>query len=69
LFLSIPEDDFPVPIYFLSGFIVSLFSLCFSPTGQMDWLDQIFFWLDKVAITAFPPLLLNFFLSSLRKKE
>ncbi len=41
----------------------------FSPTGQLDYLDSLFFWLDKIAFLAFPPLLLHFFLIfPIRKK-
>jgi two-component system NtrC family sensor kinase len=34
----------------------------FSPTGELDGLDLVFYWLDKVAFLAFPPLLLHFFM-------
>ncbi len=34
----------------------------FSPSGALDTLDTIFFFLDKFAFLAFPPLLLHFFL-------
>ena len=41
----------------------------FSPTGRYDLLDSLFFWLDKIAFLAFPPLLLHFFLIfPIRKK-
>jgi two-component system NtrC family sensor kinase len=41
----------------------------FSPTGQYDFLDSLFFWLDKIAFLVFPPLLLHFFLIfPIRKK-
>jgi PAS domain S-box-containing protein len=41
----------------------------FSPTGQYNFLDSLFFWLDKIAFSAFPPLLLHFFLIfPIRKK-
>lgn len=41
----------------------------FSPTGRYDALDSLFFWLDKIAFLAFPPLLLHFFLIfPIRKK-
>lgn len=52
-----------------------LVSLClysfyvFSATGQMDLLDNIFYWLDKLALLAFPPLLLNFFFIFPQKKK
>jgi two-component system NtrC family sensor kinase len=34
----------------------------FSPTGQLDGLDIVFYALDKIAFLAFPPLLLHFFM-------
>ena len=41
----------------------------FSPTGQYDVLDNLFFWLDKIAFLSFPALLLHFFLIfPIRKK-
>ena len=41
----------------------------FSPTGQYDFLDGLFFWMDKLAFLVFPPLLLHFFLIfPIRKK-
>ncbi len=41
----------------------------FSPTGQFNFLDSLFYWLDKIALLAFPPLLLHFFLIfPIRKK-
>ncbi|MDD8021196.1 MAG: ATP-binding protein [Acidobacteriota bacterium] len=62
--------QFSSPYLFFYLVLFSLYSLyVFSPTGQMDWLDQIFFWLDKVAIVAFPPLLLNFFFIFPQKKR
>jgi len=61
---------FSSPYLFFYLVLLSLYSVyVFSPTGQMDWLDQIFFWLDKVAIIAFPPLLLNFFFIFPQKKR
>jgi len=61
---------FSSPYLFFYLVLLSLYSVfVFSPTGQMDWLDQIFFWLDKIAITAFPPLLLNFFFIFPQKKR
>ncbi len=44
-----------------------LTSLClyalyvFSPTGEMDAMDSLFFWLDKTAFALFPPLLFHYF--------
>ncbi len=41
----------------------------FSPTGEYDSLDSLFFWMDKIAFLAFPPLLMHFFLIfPIRKK-
>ncbi len=57
---------------YLSFYLISLtlYSLyVFSPTGQMDALDTLFFWLDKVALLGFPPLLLHFFLIFPQRKK
>lgn len=58
----------PYFIFFL--LIISFYGIyIFSPTGQLNFLDSLFFWLDKIALLAFPPLLLHFFLiSPVRKK-
>jgi two-component system NtrC family sensor kinase len=41
----------------------------FSPTGEYDFLDSLFFWLDKISFLAFPSLLMHFFLIfPIRKK-
>ena len=41
----------------------------FSPTGQYDFLDGLFVWLDKISFLVFPPLLFHFFLIfPIRKK-
>jgi len=41
----------------------------FSPTGEMDFLDSAFYWLDKASFLAFPPLLLHFFLIFPQRKR
>jgi len=41
----------------------------FSPTGQLDLLDGLFYWLDHAAFLFFPPLLLNFFLIFPQRKK
>jgi len=41
----------------------------FSPTGQMDFLDTLFYWLDQAALLVFPPLLLHFFLIFPHRKK
>ena len=56
----------------LSFYLISLalYSLyVFSPTGEMDRLDTLFFWLDKAALLVFPPLLLHFFLIFPQRKK
>jgi PAS domain S-box-containing protein len=58
----------PYAFFYLVSF--SLYSFyVFSATGQMDFLDQFFFWLDKVSFLAFPPLLLHFFFIFPQKKK
>ncbi|MGB7296483.1 MAG: ATP-binding protein [Candidatus Aminicenantales bacterium] len=57
---------------YLSFYLICLvlYSLyVFSPTGEMDGFDTLFFWLDKVALLAFPPLLLHFFLIFPQRKK
>ena len=41
----------------------------FSPTGQLDLLDGLFYWLDQAAFLFFPPLLLHFFLIFPQRKK
>ena len=41
----------------------------FSPTGKMDGLDSLFYWLDKIAFCLFPPLFLHFFLIFPNRKK
>ena len=41
----------------------------FSPTGDLDVLDSMFYWLDKIAFLLFPPLLLHFFLIFPQRKQ
>ncbi|MGQ9672565.1 MAG: ATP-binding protein [Candidatus Aminicenantales bacterium] len=41
----------------------------FSPTGELDFPDTIFYWLDKVAFLSFPPMLLHFFLIFPQRKR
>jgi len=53
--------------YLLSFLLYSFYT--FSPTGELDLFDSLFYWLDKAAFLAFPPLLLHYFLIfPLRKK-
>ncbi|MFW6159742.1 MAG: ATP-binding protein [Acidobacteriota bacterium] len=47
----------------------SFFALfVFSPTGEMDFLDNIFYWIDEIALLVFAPLLLHSFLVFPRRK-
>ena len=56
---------------------ISFYLLClvfysfyiFSPTGQMDFLDILFYWFDQAALLGFPPLLLHFFLIFPHRKK
>jgi len=58
----------PYIFFYLVSF--SLYSFyVFSATGLMDFLDQLFFWLDKVSFLVFPPLLLHFFFIFPQKKK
>ena len=41
----------------------------FSPTGELDTLDSVFYWLDTFALLVFPPLLLHFFLIFPQRKK
>ncbi|MFQ6039187.1 MAG: GAF domain-containing protein, partial [Candidatus Aminicenantales bacterium] len=51
----------PYIIFFL--LTISFYGIyTFSATGELDALDTAFYWLDKTAFLAFPPLLLHFFL-------
>ena len=60
---SVPNIFF----YFLSIILYSFY--IFSPTGELDLLDSVFFWLDKVSFLAFPPLLLHYFLIFPQRKK
>ena len=41
----------------------------FSPTGQLDLLDSLFYWLDKISVLFFPPLLVHFFFIFPQRKK
>jgi two-component system, NtrC family, sensor kinase len=53
--------------YLLCGSLYSLY--VFSPTGKLDFLDSLFFWLDKIALLFFPALLVHFFLIFPQRKR
>jgi len=56
-----------VYFYFLSLTFYSFY--IFSSTGEMNTLDSIFYWLDKIAFFLFPPLFLHFFLIFPQRKK
>lgn len=62
----------PLSMPYLYFYLISLafYSFfIFSPTGKLDTLDCVFYWLDKSAFLVFPPLLLHFFLIFPRRKK
>ncbi len=64
------KRQFSRPYSFFYLVSIALYSFyVFSATGQLDFLDSLFFWLDKMALLAFPPLLLNFFFIFPQKKK
>ncbi len=55
--------SFTLPYFYFSLLSLSLFGfMIFSPTGEFDFLDYLFYWLDKIAFLFFPPLFFHFFL-------
>jgi len=56
-----------VYFYFLSLAFYSFY--IFSPTGEMNTLDSVFYWLDRIAFLVFPPLLLHFFFIFPQRKK
>lgn len=64
------KKRFSIPYILFYLLTLSFYGIyVFSPTGRYDFLDSLFFWLDKIAFLAFPPLLFHFFLIfPIRKK-
>jgi len=58
----------PYVFFFIISLVLYSFYI-FSPTGKLNTLDSVFFWLDKIAFLAFPPLLLHFFLIFPKRKK
>lgn len=56
-------------IFFLLISIVFYSFFVFSPTGQLDTLDSLFYWLDKIAFLLFPPLLFHIFIFFPKRKK
>jgi len=64
------KKPFSMPYVFFYFLCLTFYSFyIFSPTGEMNTLDSLFFWLDKVAFFLFPPLLFNFFLIFPQRKN
>lgn len=62
IFLSLSNRlTWPYFYFFLTSLSLFCF-LTFSPTGELDLLDYLFYWIDKVAFIFFPPLFFQFFL-------
>ena len=60
-FSSNQQLTLPYVFFYLLAFSFAAFNI-FSATGELDTLDLAFYWLDKLAFVAFPPLLLHFFM-------
>ncbi len=58
----------PYMYFYLLSLAFYSFSV-FSPTGNLDGLDTVFYGLDKIAFLMFPPLLLHFFLIFPQRKK
>ena len=61
-----------LPLPYVFFFFISLAFYCFyvfSPTGHLNTLDNIFYWIDKIAFVIFPPLLFHFFLIFPKRKK
>ena len=58
----------PYTLFFIISLTFYSFYV-FSPTGQMNTLDSLFYWLDEIAFLAFAPLLLNFFIIFPKRKK
>jgi two-component system NtrC family sensor kinase len=64
------RKTFAMPYLYFYLLCLVFYSLnVFSPTGEMNLLDSFFYWLDKVALLFFPPLLLHFFLIFPQRKK
>jgi len=61
---------FAFPYLFFFTVTLTLYSLyVFSATGNLDTLDSIFYWMDKIALLVFPPLLLHFYVFFPKRKR
>lgn len=58
------------PYVFFFLVTMTFFSLhVFSPTGHLDLMDTLFYWLDIISFLFFPPLLLHFFTIFPKRKK
>lgn len=69
IFLTSKRPFFPPAIYFYFLSLAFYSFNIFSPSTELDTMDNIFYWLDKFAFLAFPPLLLQFFLVYPQRKQ
>jgi len=64
------KKPFSMPYIYFYLLSLTFYSFyIFSPTGEMNTLDSVFHWLDKVAFCLFPPLFLHFFLIFPNRKK
>ncbi len=57
------KKPFTLPYLFFLSISITFYSLnIFSPTGHLDAIDNIFYWMDRIAFLLFPPLLAHFFI-------
>lgn len=64
------KKPFSMPNIYFYLISLALYSFyIFSPTGELNDLDSVFYWLDTFAFLVFPPLLLHFFLIFPQRKR
>ncbi len=64
------KKPFSMPYVFLYLILLAFYSFyTFSPTGELNILDSLFYWLDSAAFLIFPPLLLHFFIVFPERKK
>lgn len=56
-------------VFFLLISLVFYSFFVFSSTGQLNTLDSLFYWLDKIAFLLFPPLLFHIFIFFPKRKK
>lgn len=64
------KKPFSLPYLFFFLILLAFYIFhIFSSTGEMNFLDSIFFWLDNLAFLVFPPLLVHFFIIFPKRKK